>query len=104
MRLVYMLVATVRAIAVGGEEGDGVVGEEGVKGNGEVAGSEEDERPVEGETPDCGGVVEVDASGVREEVDEVERGPGRGLVAWRGGREERRVEEEAEWLVIMETV
>jgi len=67
-----------------GEESDGVVGEEGVEGDGEVAGAEEDERPVEREAPDCGGVVEVNAAGGGEEVVEVEGGPGWGLVAWRG--------------------
>lgn len=66
------------------EESDGVVGEEGVEGDGAVAGAEEDERPVEGEAPDCGGVVEVHAASGGEEVVEVEGGPRWGLVAWRG--------------------
>lgn len=68
-----MFMYAMRPGAVAGEEADGVVREEGVEGDGEVAGSEEDERPVEGETPDCGGVVEVDAACGAEEVGEVER-------------------------------
>lgn len=87
-----MFVYAMRPGAVAGEEANRVVREEGVEGDGQVAGPEEDERPVEGETPDCRCVVEVDAACGGEEVGEVERGPRRGFIAFGRGRDEGAVE------------
>lgn len=60
--------------------------ETGVAGDDEVRGAEEDQRPVEREAPDVGGVVEVDAAGGAEEVCQVEGGEGRrGVAGGNGG-------------------
>jgi hypothetical protein len=69
--------------------------ETGIAGDDQMSSSEEDQSPIESETPDVGGVVEVDASGCAEEVCEVEGRKGRGAVASWGSGDERRGEEGA---------